>query len=91
MVVLIIDGARGWRHDARLVAAAVAFPVAYQVFRMAYYGVLVPNTALAKEAGRTELVSLGVGDLVRNVLRAPSLTALRISGDPAQDARTLCR
>ncbi|MFF4594867.1 hypothetical protein [Amycolatopsis sp. NPDC001319] len=29
----------------------LALPVAYQVFRMGYYGLLVPNTALAKEAG----------------------------------------
>ncbi|MBB4687317.1 hypothetical protein [Amycolatopsis jiangsuensis] len=32
-------------------AAGVALPVGYQVFRMGYYGLLVPNTALAKEAG----------------------------------------
>lgn len=37
-----------WR--ARTAGAAIAAPVAYQVFRMAYYGLLVPNTALAKEA-----------------------------------------
>ncbi|GAA3534227.1 beta-(1-_2)-arabinofuranosyltransferase [Amycolatopsis ultiminotia] len=37
--------ALGW------LAAAVALPVGYQVFRMGYYGLLVPNTALAKEAG----------------------------------------
>ncbi|HWD04558.1 MAG TPA: hypothetical protein VG674_19120 [Amycolatopsis sp.] len=29
----------------------VAVPAAYQIFRMGYYGLLVPNTALAKEAG----------------------------------------
>jgi arabinofuranosyltransferase len=34
-----------------VVAAAV--PVAYQVFRMGYFATLVPNTALAKEAGLT--------------------------------------
>ncbi|RJQ88820.1 hypothetical protein [Amycolatopsis panacis] len=32
-------------------AAGVALPVGYQLFRMGYYGLLVPNTALAKEAG----------------------------------------
>lgn len=32
-------------------AAAAGLPVAYQVFRMGYYGALIPNTALAKEAG----------------------------------------
>lgn len=30
---------------------AFAAPVAYEVFRMAYFGMLVPNTALAKTAG----------------------------------------
>jgi arabinofuranosyltransferase len=35
----------------RVVGWALAVPVAYQVFRMGYYGVLVPNTAIAKEAG----------------------------------------
>jgi len=34
----------------RLGVAAVALPVAYQVFRMGYFGTLVPNTAIAKEA-----------------------------------------
>ena len=31
-------------------AAALFLPVSYQVFRMGYYGSLVPNTAIAKEA-----------------------------------------
>lgn len=33
-------------------AAGLALPVGYQIFRMGYFGMLVPNTALAKEAGR---------------------------------------
>jgi arabinofuranosyltransferase len=33
-------------------AWVAAVPLAYQVFRMGYYGVLLPNTALAKSAGR---------------------------------------
>lgn len=41
-----------WRDRARLLAWAVALPVAYQIFRMGYYGSLVPNPALAKEASR---------------------------------------
>jgi arabinofuranosyltransferase len=46
-----------WPHDrgrdrVRLLAAALALPVAYQVFRMGFYGALVPNTALAKSGGR---------------------------------------
>ncbi|HEX5947048.1 MAG TPA: hypothetical protein VFY82_12255, partial [Acidimicrobiales bacterium] len=46
-----------WSHDSardriRLLAQALALPVAYQVFRMGYYGAVVPNTALAKSSGR---------------------------------------
>ncbi|MBE1497364.1 arabinofuranosyltransferase [Amycolatopsis lexingtonensis] len=41
---------RGWRRGLSWAAAAAAIPVAYQVFRMGYYGLLTPNTALVKEA-----------------------------------------
>lgn len=37
----------------RNLTSAIALPVAFQVFRMGYYGVLVPNTAIAKEASRS--------------------------------------
>lgn len=37
----------------RLVAAALALPLAYQVLRMGYYASIVPNTALAKAAGES--------------------------------------
>jgi arabinofuranosyltransferase len=40
----------GWRARVGLVAALGAIPVANQIFRMGYYGMLVPNTAVAKEA-----------------------------------------
>jgi len=43
----------GWRQRARLVAAALAVPLAYQIFRMGFYGSLASNTAIAKEGGRT--------------------------------------
>ena len=42
------SGASG-RARVRVVAAALAIPVAYQVFRMGFYGSLVTNTAIAKE------------------------------------------
>ena len=35
---------------AKLLVGAVALPAMYQVFRAGYYGTLVPNTALAKNA-----------------------------------------
>ena len=42
-------GNRG-RDAVRIIAWAAAIPVLYQVFRMGYYGVVVANTATAKEA-----------------------------------------
>lgn len=41
---------RLWRLGPPL-AAALALPVAYQVFRMCYFALLEPNTGLAKAAG----------------------------------------
>jgi arabinofuranosyltransferase len=49
-VLLAARWSAGWRARAGLVAALGAVPVATQIFRMGYYGLLVPNTALAKEA-----------------------------------------
>ncbi len=40
-----------WRRLLGLAAAGL-LPVAYQVFRMGFYGLVVPNTAVAKESGR---------------------------------------
>ena len=42
----------GWAARFRLLAVALALPVAYQLFRMGYYGSLVPNPAIAKEASQ---------------------------------------
>lgn len=41
---------RGWWRLLGFLAVAGALPVAYQIFRMGYYGLITPNTALAKEA-----------------------------------------
>ncbi len=51
VIVLVggIDESRAAR--VRTLAWVLALPVAYEIFRMGYYGVLVPNTALAKSAG----------------------------------------
>jgi arabinofuranosyltransferase len=43
---------RTWARRGLVVLAAGLLPVAYQVFRMGYFGLLVPNTAVAKESGR---------------------------------------
>ena len=49
LVLVAQRGAQGWRSRAGFVAAAVAIPLAYQVFRMGYFGMAVSNTAIAKE------------------------------------------
>jgi arabinofuranosyltransferase len=40
----------GWRRSVLLLVVAGALPAAYQVFRMGYYGLITPNTAVAKDA-----------------------------------------
>jgi arabinofuranosyltransferase len=45
----------GWARWARLAVIAGSVPLAYQVFRMGYYGLLVPNTAVAKDAASTHV------------------------------------
>ncbi|WP_308214618.1 flagellar motor control protein ZomB [[Mycobacterium] manitobense] len=49
-LVMMLISARGWRRRVLIVAAGGALPVLYQIFRMGYYGLLTPNTALAKDA-----------------------------------------
>ena len=41
----------GVKRRVALTAAALALPAAYQLFRMGYFGSIVPNTAVAKEGG----------------------------------------
>ena len=40
----------GWRMRVATVVVAGVLPVGYQIFRMGYYAVLVPNPAIAKDA-----------------------------------------
>jgi arabinofuranosyltransferase len=42
------------RRSMQDVGAALVVPAAYQLFRMAYFAAPVPNTALVKEAGRSD-------------------------------------
>jgi arabinofuranosyltransferase len=52
-VVLVAGAPRdAWRARLRVIGLVLAVPLAYQIFRMGYYGSLVPNPALAKEAGK---------------------------------------
>ena len=49
-LVMMLIAARGRRRRLVIVLAGGLLPVAYQIFRMGYYGLLVPITALAKDA-----------------------------------------
>lgn len=50
---LFVHRARGRVWVVSMGAMALLLPVSYQVFRMGYYGSLVPNTAIAKEASES--------------------------------------
>jgi len=50
---LVLNRRGGWSRGLLAIAYAAAVPFAVEVFRMGYYGLLVPNTALAKEATRS--------------------------------------
>jgi arabinofuranosyltransferase len=52
VAVLLVADCDSWRARARIAAWALALPVLYQLFRMGYYGSLVPNPAVSKEASR---------------------------------------
>ncbi|MGF2952502.1 terminal beta-(1-_2)-arabinofuranosyltransferase [Mycobacterium sp. THU-M116] len=47
---MMLIAARTWARRGLIVAAGGLLPVGYQIFRMGYYGLLVPGTALAKDA-----------------------------------------
>jgi arabinofuranosyltransferase len=49
-LIMMLVAARDWRRRLLIVVAGGFLPVAYQIFRMGYYGLLVPGTALAKDA-----------------------------------------
>ena len=49
-LIMMLIAARGWRRRALIVVAGGLLPVGYQIFRMGYYALLVPGTALAKDA-----------------------------------------
>jgi arabinofuranosyltransferase len=49
-LVMLLVAERGWRRRILIVAAGGALPVGYQIFRMGYYALAVPQTAIAKDA-----------------------------------------
>ncbi|MCX5201442.1 hypothetical protein OG897_08245 [Streptomyces sp. NBC_00237] len=52
-----------WRRAWRPGLCALALPLTYEIFRMAYYGMLVPNSAVAKEGLASEVLR-GIGYVV---------------------------
>jgi arabinofuranosyltransferase len=50
VALVVLEIRRGWRRLVGLGAVAVVVPLVYEVFRAGFYGLLVPSTALAKEA-----------------------------------------
>jgi arabinofuranosyltransferase len=50
LALVVLEYRRGWRRIVGLGVVAAALPAAYETFRAGYYGLLVPSTALAKEA-----------------------------------------
>jgi arabinofuranosyltransferase len=49
-LVMMLMAARTWSRRLLIMVAGGFVPVVYQIFRMGYYGLLVPGTALAKDA-----------------------------------------
>ena len=49
-LIMMLIAVRGWRRRTLIVVAGGLVPVAYQIFRMGYYALLFPGTALAKDA-----------------------------------------
>jgi arabinofuranosyltransferase len=50
-LIMMLIVAPGGRRRLEIVVAGGLLPVGYQIFRMGYYGLLFPGTALAKDAG----------------------------------------
>lgn len=49
-LVMMLVAAGGWRRRLLIVVAGGLLPVAAQIFRMGYYALVVPGTAVAKDA-----------------------------------------
>ena len=49
-LVMMLVAARGWRRRALIFVAGGLVPIGYEIFRMGYYGLIFPGTALAKDA-----------------------------------------
>ncbi|MGO4204242.1 flagellar motor control protein ZomB [Rhodococcus sp. TAF43] len=54
LLMVLLSTGMDWRSRTAVVVVAGLVPVAYQIFRMGYYGLPYPNTAVTKEAGGSE-------------------------------------
>jgi arabinofuranosyltransferase len=50
VLVMMLLSVSGWRNRVLIVVAGGLLPVGYQIFRMGYYALIVPGTAVAKDA-----------------------------------------
>lgn len=48
--IVLFIAHRNWRSWLAILAVALPLPAGYQIFRMGYYGLLTPHTAVAKSA-----------------------------------------
>ena len=48
--LLLLAAHRSWKAWLGILAVALPIPLAYQIFRMGYYGLVTPHTAVAKSA-----------------------------------------
>jgi arabinofuranosyltransferase len=82
-------GTFAWRRALECAAMLGAIPVGYQLFRMGYYGVLTPNTAIAKDAFGARWVQghrFFDNTFGRYHLLAPMMLALLFAGERTLNA-----
>ena len=52
--IVLFIGHRHWKNWLLILAVALPIPGGYQIFRMGYYGLLTPHTAVAKSASDSQ-------------------------------------
>lgn len=55
--LVIFINAETWRRRGLILLVALPFPLGYEIFRMGYYGLIVPQTAVAKSAKLSDWAS----------------------------------
>lgn len=54
IILLVLCTQKTWRSFLKMMVVSALVPVSYELFRMGYYGLLVPHTAVAKSASDSE-------------------------------------